>query len=97
MNDYIAGSLANLKKLPQIKDLVIVDQNIFKTIAGLDGTRVVVNDTVPQLNNARVEQVFYYFEGGGGNKLVVTATCLASEAATDEPLFDAAVKSMTLE
>lgn len=97
MSDYITGSLANLKKLPQIKDLVVVNRNAFKTSAGLDGTRVVVTDTVPQLNNARIEQVFYYFDGGGNNKLVLTATCPASDAATDEPLFDASMKSMTLE
>lgn len=97
MKDYIAGALANLKKLPQIKDLTVVSQAAFKTSAGLDGTRVVVMDTVPQLDNARIEQVFYYFDGGGDNKLVLTATCPASEAATNEPLFDAAIKSMTLE
>jgi hypothetical protein len=97
MDGYIANSLATLKKLPQVEDLTVVSQKTFTTAAGLDGRRVVVTDTVPQLNNVRIEQVFYYFDGGGDNKLVITATCRASDAATDEPLFDAAMKSMTLE
>ena len=97
MDDYIANSLATLKKLPQVEDLTVVSQKTFTTAAGLDGRRVVVTDTVPQLNNARIEQVFYYFDGGGDNKLVITATCSASDAAINEPLFDAAIKSMTLE
>lgn len=97
MDDYITVTLANLKKMPQVKDVSVVSQVPFKTASGLDGVRVVVTDIVPQLNNARVEQVFYYFEGGGDKKLVITASCAASEAARNEALFDTSVKTLSLE
>jgi hypothetical protein len=94
MNDYVAGSISALKATPALTNVTVVSQQPFQTAAGLDGQRVVVTDTMGKLN---LQQAFYFFDGGSNAKLVITASCLAADGATDAPLFDAALKTFTLE
>ena len=94
LNDYVTGSLGQLEATPMLTNVKVVSQQPFQTAAGLDGQRVVVTDTMGKMN---LQQTFYFFDGGSNAKLVITASCLVSDGATDAPLFDAALKTFTLE
>ncbi len=89
--DYTATFLTALRGK---FNTTIVDQQPFVTSAGLDGNRIVTRQPTPSVN---AQIVYYLFDGGGGNKLMIAAACAASDAKQDTPLFDAAVKSFTLE
>jgi hypothetical protein len=94
LNDYVTGSLSQLKATPMLTNVKVVSQQPFQTAGGLDGQRVVVTDTMGKIN---MQQTFYFFDGGSNAKLVVTASCLAADGAADAPLFDTALKTFTLE
>ncbi len=94
LNDYVAGSMRGLKASSILTGVTLIEQGPFRTAGGIDGQRVVVTDTLGKIN---MRQTFYFFDGGSNAKLVVTASCLASDGATKAPLFDAAVKTFTLE
>ena len=72
----------------------IVNQQPFATSAGLEGVRIVMRQPTHKVN---VQSVYYLFDGGGGNKLMIVAGCAASDASRDTPLFDASVKTFSLE
>jgi len=92
--DYVAANVAALKASPVFHDLKVVSQQAFTTAAGLDGTRLEITDTLDKFD---LRQVFYFFDGGSGNKVVVTASCLIGDSAADAPLFDASMKTFSLE
>jgi hypothetical protein len=75
-------------------DFKLIDQRPFTTVAGLDGIRVVITDTVGQFH---LQQIFYFFDGGSNQILVIGACCLAKDGASEAPLFDASIKTFTLE
>jgi len=94
LNDYVTASLSQLKATPMLVNVKVVSQQPFQTAGGLDGQRVVVTDAMGKMD---LQQTFYFFDGGSNAKLVVTASCLSSDGAADAPLFDAALKTFTLE
>jgi len=94
LSDYVTGSLNGLKATPVLTNVQVLSQQPFRTAGGIDGQRVVVSDTMGKIN---MQQTFYFFDGGSNAKLVITASCLAADGATDAPLFDAALKTFTLE
>lgn len=94
LNDYVTASLSQLKATPMLLNVKVVSQQPFQTAGGLDGQRVVVTDAMGKMD---LQQTFYFFDGGSNAKLVVTASCLSSDGAADAPLFDAALKTFTLE
>jgi hypothetical protein len=94
MNDYVTASLNGLKSATALQDVKILSQEPFTTAAGLAGQKIVVTDT---MNKIGVRQTFYFFDGGSDNKLVITASCAQPDGAADAVLFDAAMKTLTLE
>ena len=68
----------------------ILDQRPFVTAAGLDGIRV-------NLDIRDLRQILYFFDGGSNCIIVVNACCLSKSAARDTPLFDASLKTFSLE
>ena len=88
---FVAANILAARKAP---DFRLVEEKPFATAAGLEGTRVVVTET---LDEKELEQVFYFFDGGSNQKIIVSAACLLEDATQDAPLFDASLKSFSLE
>jgi hypothetical protein len=70
-----------------------VSEAPFLTAAGLDGQRVATETADPRA----LRQVFYFFDGGSDRKIIVSASCLPEDGAADTALFDASVKTLSLE
>jgi hypothetical protein len=68
----------------------ILDRRPFVTAAQLDGVRVTTNIR-------HLRQILYFFDGGSGQIIIVDACCLIQHAGRDTPLFDASVKTFSLE
>lgn len=95
LDDYVSSSLAAFQGLRSaLRHMRIVSRQAFLTSAGLDGVRV---EAAALAGSYHLRETFYFFDGGGGNKLTVTASCLAAESTQDVPLFDASLKTLTLE
>ena len=90
--DYVDVNKAQIKNIAVLQNVLIVDERPFTTTAGLQGTRMVVTDTV---GKADLEQTFYLFAGDGDAKYVVTASCLLGDAQAYAPIFDASIKTFT--
>jgi hypothetical protein len=88
--DYVAFNKEQLKNVPMLQNVLIIDEKPFTTAGGLSGTRLVITDTV---GKSDLEQTFYIFAGTGDTKYVVTASCLAADAQADAPIFDASAKT----
>jgi hypothetical protein len=72
----------------------VVDQRPFSTTAGLDGIRVAITYALGKLH---LQEIFYFFDGGSGKKIVATACRLATDDPREAPVFDASLKTFTLE
>jgi hypothetical protein len=94
LGDYVSSSLAAFQSSGALRDMHVVNQRPFLTAAGLDGIRVEATDMAGPYH---LREIFYFFDGGSDNKLVVTASCLARDGIRDAPLFDASLKTFTLE
>jgi hypothetical protein len=90
--DYVAGNLETFKAKASAH-FQVMDQRPFATSAGL-GIRVQVTEKGEKL---KLQQIFYYFDGGSGKKLIVSGSCLAIDGLRETPLFDASVKTLSLE
>lgn len=90
--DYVALNKSQIKSVPMLQNVLITDEKPFTTAAGLQGTRLVITDTV---GKSDLEQTFYIFAGDGDTKYVVTASCLVTDAQTYAPVFDASMKTFT--
>jgi hypothetical protein len=86
--DYVDRWLKALRDGPDHAH--ILDRRPFVTAAQLDGVRVVT-----EIRNLR--QILYFFDGGSGQIIVVNACCLIRHAGHDTPLFDASLKTFSLE
>lgn len=92
--DYVAANLTAIKGSSLFQNVKVLDQQPFTTSAGLEGTRVEIEDIFGKFN---LRQTFYFFDGGSGNKLVITASCLVGDGAAEAPIFDGSMKTFTLE
>jgi len=90
--DYVALNKTQIKNIAMLQNVLIVDEKPFTTTAGLQGTRLVITDTV---GKSDLEQTFYIFAGDGDTKYVVTASCLVNDAQVYAPIFDASIKTFT--
>jgi hypothetical protein len=72
----------------------LVDKRSFKTDHGDTGMRLVVkNESSPR----KIESVRYVFSAKNGLLLVFRCQCLSSDDAQFRPMFDASMKSLTLD
>jgi hypothetical protein len=92
VKEYVAAKVRAVRTA--FPDFKFIDERPFSTTAGLDGIRAVVTDTVGKF---RLEQVFYFFDGGANRILVISARCLAADGARAAPIFDASIKTLSLE
>jgi hypothetical protein len=92
MDEYVAENLRSVRAA--FPDFNLIDQRPFSTAAGLDGIRVVVTDTVGKF---RLQQIFYFLDGGSNQVLVISACCLAADGDREAPLFDASIRTFSLE
>jgi hypothetical protein len=88
VSDYVTQCLQALRSGPDYAH--VLDRRPFVTAAGLDGIRATVN-----IRGLR--QIFYFFDGGSGKIIIVNACCLLRDADRDTPLFDASLKTFSLE
>jgi hypothetical protein len=84
----------NIRAAQSSAGFQLVSESPYSTAAGLDGTRVVVTETVGGLN---LQQAFYFFDGGNNQKIVLSAACLTKDGAVDAAMFDASVRTFSLE
>ena len=92
MKEFVADNLSAVRAaFPNYK---LVDQRPFFTAAGLDGSRVMITDTVGRFH---LQQIFYFFDGGSNQVLVISASCLAADGVREAPIFDASIKTFSLE
>ena len=94
LDDYVRSTLAALRSSGALRDVRMVERRPFSTAAGLDGLRV---EVAALAGSYQLREFLYFFDGGSANKLVVTASCLESDAARDALLFDASLKTFSLE
>lgn len=92
--DYVEFNKSTIKSVPLLQNVLIIDEKPFTTAGGLQGVRMVITDTV---GKADLEQTFYIFAGDSDTKYVVTATCLIGDARHYAPIFDASMKTFSLE
>jgi hypothetical protein len=92
VKEYVADNLQAVRAA--FPDFKLIDQRPFATAAGLDGIRVVVTDTVGKFH---LQQIFYFFDGGAHQVLVISACCLAADGVHDAPVFDASIRTFSLE
>jgi hypothetical protein len=93
LSDYVAAYLKSLKEKPAIH-LSVLEQKVFSTSAGLDGIRVVIANAGKKRD---LLQVLYFFDGGSNKVIVVIANSLAYDGKREIPLFDASLKTFSLE
>jgi hypothetical protein len=92
MNEYVAENLRAMRQgLPGFK---LIDQKPFSTAAGLDGIRVAI---IARVGKFRLQQILYFFDGGGNQVLVISACGLAADGLREAPVFDASIKTFSLE
>jgi hypothetical protein len=75
-------------------DFRLVSRRPFTTAAGLDGIRVVITDKVDKFY---LQQMFYFLDGGSNQKLIISACCLMADGIRYAPIFDASIKTFSLE
>ena len=90
--DYVELNKTQLQSTPLFQNLQILDEKPFATSGGVQGTRVVVKDTLGKLN---LQQIFYFFAGSGDTKIVVTASSLVDDGDQYAPVFDASMKTFS--
>ena len=92
LSDYVELNKTQLKATPLFQHVQILDEKPFETSAGVKGTRLVVKDTVGELN---LQQIFYIFEGASDTKMVVTASSLVGDGDHYAPIFDGSMKTFS--
>jgi len=92
VKDYVADNLRAVRAA--FPDYKLIDQRPFYTAAGLDGIRVVITDTVQKVH---LQQIFYFFDGGSNQILIISGCCLVADGARKAPIFDASIKTFSLE
>jgi hypothetical protein len=92
LDKYVDLNATNLKASTMFQNLKIVDQKQFTTTDGTSGVRMVVTDSIQNMN---LQQVFYFFSGSSDNKFVVTASSLVGDGDTYAPIFDATLKTFS--
>jgi hypothetical protein len=95
MPTYITEKLGAIRRTPGHETMQVMEKKSFLTTAGLGGTRVVTAETVE--GRPPTERILYFFDGGLGEKILITASCPTAYVARYAPLFDASMKSFTLE
>jgi hypothetical protein len=91
--DYVDLNKSQIKSIPLLQNVIIIDEKPFQTSGGLTGTRLVITDAV---GKADLEQTFYFFAGAMDIKFVVTASCLIGDEQKYAPIFDASIKTFSL-
>ena len=92
LDDYVAMNMKTVGA--RIAGFNVVEQKSFTTASGIRGARVVADDTV---RNSNLQQIFYFFAGSSMNKIVVTASSRAGDGDHFAPIFDAAMKTFTVQ
>ena len=87
---FVARAKKVLLTSPVFLNSTIVDESSFETSSGLEGTRLVLKDTISKLD---LQQVVYLFAGDGGRKYMVTGSCLAGDGDRYASIFDDSIKS----
>jgi hypothetical protein len=92
VDDYVKSQTEKLTGA--VGKLTLVDKGSFKTDHGDTGMRLVVrNDSSPR----KVESIRYVFSAKNGLLLVFKCQCLSADDAQFRPIFDASMKSLTLD
>jgi hypothetical protein len=87
-----------LRIVQQNEGVHVLRRQAFLTAAGLDGLRVVATGPLLyRVDKTPIQEVLYFFDGGSNQKIIVRATCAKTRAERYTPLFDAALKTFTLE
>lgn len=92
LDKYLQLSLVGMKRA--YTTLAVVGQKPFVTASGIHGIRMAVNGTTGGRN---MHQVFYVFPTRTARKIVVTASCLASDGSKYEAATDASMKTFKLQ
>jgi hypothetical protein len=93
LKDYVAANKTALSSSKLFANVRFAHETAFQTASGLSGVRLVVLDTIGQLN---LRQSFYIFPGHGDQKFVVTASSSADDGEKNSPIFDAALKTFSV-
>jgi hypothetical protein len=83
----VDGTVAQLQQV--FANFRLIDRQAFTTRAGLKGHKIIYEN---QQNNRRLRQCQYFFDLGR-EKLVITATALASAGGQHDAVFDECVKT----
>jgi len=95
---YVEAGEKSLANIPQIKKFQILDKRPFQTTGGLGGVRVVLTCTVESGGDLiKVWQIQYIFAGHSDTKITVTATAQPSDSDQMAPIFDAALRTFSLQ
>ncbi len=95
MPDFVAARLHDFRERERLR---IGAPKPFATTAGLDGFRVLATGPlVDGADKTPTAFVFFFFDGGANKKIAVRCACSKNREARYVPLFDAAVRSFTLE
>jgi hypothetical protein len=94
LDDYVAANMKAISATPLFVNFNVVEQKSFTTASGVRGARVVADD---KLGKVDMRQTFYFFAGSSMNKIVVTASSRAADGDHFAPIFDAAMKTFTVQ
>jgi hypothetical protein len=94
LGDYAAMCVEAAKKFPTLQNVQVYSQEWFTTSSGLEGIRVQIGAVCRGLS---VNERLYFIDGGAGKKVLISAACLANDAAYNAPFFDATARSFKLE
>ena len=92
--DYVTANKQALTTTPVFTHFQIRDEKPFTTSAGANGVRLVANDG---LGKQDMRQIFYFFAGSSNQKFVVTASALAADADLYASVFDASLKTFSVQ
>jgi len=92
VDDYVKTQTGNLTGVDG--KLTLVDKGSFKTDHGDSGARMVVRN---ESSARKVESVRYIFSAKNGLLLVFKCQCLSVDDAQFRPIFDASMKTLTLD
>ena len=94
LQDYSQQSLANNKKLFAEAKIEIGTPQPFDTISGIKGIRVPI---ALSANGNSIPFIDYFFEGKSDAKLTVSCSCPVADKDRYASIFDAAMKTFTLQ